>query len=129
MESIAASHRKEIWHGDYNLDKKDNLAELPREEAVFGIFAIVNDEPVNCRFIGFAGDLQESVRSLYDHPPGEGLKKFMQGPWIQMLVYEPMAAASEDQKKAAVTQWTGRYLPGVDEDGGYPGYYGVKKEA
>ena len=43
-----------IYHKDYNLDKKDNLEEVPESPAVFGIFAIIHEKPVNCRYIGEA---------------------------------------------------------------------------
>ncbi|MCP5054030.1 MAG: hypothetical protein GY940_43075, partial [bacterium] len=43
-----------IYHKDYNLDKKDNLEEIPEGAAVFGIFAIIHEKPVHCRTIGEA---------------------------------------------------------------------------
>lgn len=113
----------EVFHKDYNLDKKDNLSELPKEKSVFGIFAIVNEEPINCRYIGETENLQDTVRELFENPSSEGMKKFMQGPWIQMLVFELMEDSSKEDRQKLVEQWTQKYDPKIDEEGEYPGYY------
>ncbi len=107
-----------IYHKDYNLDKKDNLETLPTESAVFGIFAIIHEKPVHCRYIGEAANLQEKVRDLYENPGDEGFAKFMQGPWIQMLVYE--INPDEEARKKAVEEWTKEHTPKCDEKGEYP---------
>jgi hypothetical protein len=113
----------EVFHKDYNLEKKDNLDELPKQEAVFGIFAIVNDEPANCRYIGEAGNLQLEIRNLFENPPSEGLKKFMQGPWIQYLIYELLDNYSKEECKSISEKWVKKYSPAIDIEGEYPGYY------
>jgi hypothetical protein len=113
----------EIWHKDYNLGKKDNLDELPSREAVFGVFGIVNEAPANCRWIGETDNLQETVKRLFEQPEGAGMKKFMQGPWIQMLQYELMPGTSGTAREKIVKDWTQKYAPAIDEEGEYPGYY------
>jgi len=113
----------EIFHKDYNLDKKDNLSELPTERAVFGIFGIVNEEPINCRFIGESENLQQAVKDVFENPTSEGLKKFMQGAWIQMLLYELMPDSSKEDREKIVTEWSQKHDPKIDEEGEYPGYY------
>ena len=113
----------EIWHKDFNLEKKDNLNEVPTEKGVFGIFGIVNDEPVNCRFIGESENLQKEIKNVFENPVGEGMKKFMQGPWIQMLVYKIMPNSTLEDRKNTVEEWNNQYNPKIDEDGEYPGYY------
>lgn len=115
--------KMEVFHKDYNLDKKDNLGELPSEKAVFGIFAIVNEEPINCRYIGEAENLQETVRDLFINPPSEGMKKFMQGPWIQMLVYELIEGSTKEDRQKITEEWNKKYDPKIDDEGEYPGYY------
>jgi len=110
----------EIFHKDYNLDKKDNLETLPEEAAVFGIFAIIHEKPVHCRYIGEAANLRAKVKDLFENPGDEGFAKFMQGPWIQMLVYELMPDASEDDRKKAAEDWTKKHEPKCDEKGEYP---------
>jgi hypothetical protein len=110
----------EIFHKEYNLDKKDNLDTLPEGEAVFGIFAIVHEKPVHCRYVGQAANLQKAVRELFEKPEGEGFAKFMQGPWIQMLVYELMPDSSEEDRLKAVEEWTKTHEPKCDEKGEYP---------
>jgi hypothetical protein len=113
----------EVWHKDYNLDKKDNLSEVPIEKAVFGIFGIVNEEPINCRYVGETDNLREAIKDVFENPPGEGMKKFMQGPWIQMLVYELMPDAAKEDRVKAVEEWKQKYDPKIDDEGEYPGYY------
>lgn len=112
-----------IWHKHFNLEKKDNLAELPEEAAVFGIFAIVNDEPINCRYVGETADLSRAVRELFENPPGSGMKAFMQGAWIPMLVYQRMPGSLWEERQKTVENWVQSYKPKIDEDGEYPGYY------
>ena len=99
METSVIS-RLEVWHKDYNLEKYDNLNELPTEKAVFGLFASVNEEPVNCRYAGETENLRATVKALFENPASEGLKKFMQGAWIQTVQFELMPGSSvSDQKK------------------------------
>lgn len=113
----------QVRHYAYNLEKKDNLQELPSQEAVFGIFGIVDEKPVNCRFIGQSDHLQSAIRSLFEDPPGEGLRRFMQGPWIQLLLYIEMPGSSREERQKVVEQWSQTYAPKIDPDGEYPGYY------
>ena len=112
-----------IWHQDFNLYKKDNLAELPEEEAVFGIFAVVDDEPVNCRYVSETENLRRTVKDLFENPPGGGMKAFMQGPWVQFLQFVAMPDTSQEERLALATEWIKQYRPGVGADGEYPGYY------
>jgi hypothetical protein len=123
MQSTDTLVKLVIWHKDYNPDKKNNLDDVPGGKAVFGIFGIVNEEPVNCRFVGETENLHKSIKGLFENPEGEGLKKFMQGPWIQILQYEIMEGSSQEERKKAVEAWTEKYKPGIDNEGEYPGYY------
>jgi hypothetical protein len=113
---------KEIFHKEYNLDKKDNLDELPETPAVFGIFAIIHEVPIHPRYIGATDNLRKSVKEIFENPEGEGLKKFMQGPWIQMLCYEELTDSSEDDRKQKAEEWTRRYEPKITDEGEYPEY-------
>ena len=115
--------RLEIWHKKYNLDKKDNLKEIPTESAVFGIFGIVDEQPVNCRYVGETENLRETVVGLFENPREEGMGKFMQGSWVQMLVYETMPNSSKGDREKAAAGWKDNYGPKIGNDGEYPGYY------
>jgi hypothetical protein len=123
MEAVQAITRLEIWHGDHNLAGKDNLHELPEQEAVFGIFGIVQGQPINCRYVSHTTDLRKAVKELFEDPPEGGMKKFMQGPWIQMLQYELMSGSSAAEREKTAAEWTLQHKPNIDEDGEYPGYY------
>jgi hypothetical protein len=123
MEAVRTLTGLEIWHRDYNLAAKDNLHELPAAEAVFGIFGIVHGQPVNCRYVAQATNLQQAVKELFENPPEGGMKKFMQGAWIQMLQYELMPGSSVAEREKVAAEWALRQKPNIDEDGDYPGYY------
>lgn len=114
--------KMEVYHKDYNIDKKENLNELPEEPAVFGIFAIIHEVPVHCRYVGSTDNLRKSVRDVFEKPATESLKKFMQSPWIQMLCYESMPGSTEEQRKEKEAEWTREYEPKINEEGEYPEY-------
>ncbi len=113
----------EVWHGRYNLQGRDNLHALPEEKAVFGVFAVVDGKPLNCRYVAAADNLRKGVAELFEHPPGEGMKKFIQGPWVPMLVYELLPGTSLDERQQTARAWCSEYHPDVAGDGEYPGYY------
>jgi hypothetical protein len=115
--------KMEILHRDYNIYNKDNLDEIPAAKAVFGIFAIVNDEPANCRYTGMTEDIQRTVKDLFENPADERIKKFIRGPWIKMLQYKLMPVASEEEMLQEEREWARRHNPGINEEGEYPGYY------
>jgi hypothetical protein len=114
--------KKEIFHKDYNLDKKDNLEELPETPAVFGIFAIIHEVPIHPRYVGSTDNLRKIVREVFENPEGEGLKKFMQGPWIQMLCYEELPNSSEEELKQKEEEWIKKFEPKITDEGEYPEY-------
>ena len=119
MDAVSPIVRLEIRHGDYNLDQLDNLGELPEEPAVFGIFAIINDQPVNCRYVGETENLRGVITSLFESPPGEGLRQFMQGPWIKMLLYEKAVGLTNPERQSVVSQWARTHKPAVDREGNH----------
>ncbi len=114
--------KMEVYHRDFNLDKKDNINELPEEPAVFGIFAIIHETPVHPRYVAATDNLRKRVKELFEKPENEGLKSFMQSPWIQMLCYELLPGSSEEDRKQKEDEWTRRYEPKVTEKGEYPEY-------
>lgn len=126
MEILTNPLQLEIWHRNYNPDKHHNLQDIPASKAVFGIFAIVKGKPGNCRYIGITENLRAAVQELFEQPKDEGLKKFMQGTWIPMLVYTLMLDAGEAAMNEAALQWTRQYQPAVDAQGEYPGYYSYR---
>ncbi len=112
----------EVFHKDYNLDKKENLDELPDQPAVFGIFAIIHNTPIHPRYVGSGDNLRKAVREVFEKPNSEGLKKFMQGPWIQMLCYDLMPNSTEEERKKKEEEWIKIYEPKITDEGEYPEY-------
>ena len=111
--------RHEIAHRLYNLDGRDSLNSLPAEPAVYGVFAVIDDQPVNCRHIGHCGDLRASVRDQFERAVDPGLRTFMQGPWRKMVEYLPMDDADAAECAAAAGEWAVRVRPGCAADGEY----------
>lgn len=124
METISVTEKMIIRHKDYNLAKQDNLQEVPAGPAIFAIFAIIDDRPVNCRYISATDNLQEAVTALFENSRHEGLQKFMRGPWIKMLQFNRMPDASPKEIQEALRIWEQQYDPKIDKQGEYPGYYG-----
>ena len=112
----------EIAHHDFNIDKKDNLDEFPAKPAVFGVFGIINDTPVHPRYVSSTNNLRQAIKDLFENPPCEGMKNFMQGNWVQMLCYELMEGLPEEETAKKAQQWVEEYKPAVNPDGEYPRY-------
>jgi hypothetical protein len=119
-DAVMATETIEINHAKYNLEAKDNLRSLPTQPAVYGIFAVIDGQPVHCRCVMHCQDLQESVRWHFEEEPHTGLRAFMQGPWIKLLVYELKPVGTTEEALAAeVVKWANRYEPYCDERGEY----------
>ena len=108
-----------VCHKDYNLDKKENLDEIPEQPAVFGLFAIIDDAPISPRYISSTDNLRKAVREVFENPNSTGLKKFMQGSWIKMLCYNLLLDSTEETRKAKEKEWIKKYEPQVTDNGDY----------
>ena len=112
--------RTEIYSQKYNLNCKDNLDSLPPKPAVYGIFAIIDGQPVHCRHTGYANNLQAAVRNHFDDDPNPGLRNFMQGAWLKMLLYTLNDdAAGNEGLRVAAAEWERQFVPACAADGEY----------
>jgi hypothetical protein len=123
MDHQVTINRCEIWYSEYNFEKRENLKDIPAESAVFGIFAMVDNEPANCRYVGTGTDLRATVRSLFENADAEGLRKFMQGPWKKILQYQLISPSFSDEPELIMKEWRVRFKPNINDEGEYPGYY------
>ena len=115
-------NRIEIYHPKYNLECRNNLTAIPTHCAVYGLFAIIDDQPVHCRFVGATDNLQAAITRHFEMEPEPGIHRFMQGPWIKLLVFEPVTSAADSPQTAAlVDEWVRRYSPSCDGEGDYAG--------
>jgi hypothetical protein len=64
MDTTETMVKFEVWHKNFNVDKKDNLLELPTEKALFGIFGIVDEEPINCRYVSEVENFMEMLNCV-----------------------------------------------------------------
>jgi hypothetical protein len=113
---------KTLFHKDYNLDGKDNISQIPKEPAVFGLCAMIHEKPTHCRYIGETANLQQTIRGLFEKAGevSEGFEKFMHGPWIKRMVYGLMPGSSPGDRQKEAEEWTKKYNPRCDENGEYP---------
>lgn len=109
----------EIYHRAYNLDAKDNLDLLPYGPAVYAIFALINGRPVNCRHVGHCWNLREAMRGHFERETDAGLRTFMQGPWIKLLLFEQMPSDDEGTLQRRAQEWVRLYQPYCDQRGEY----------
>lgn len=126
MAGVGRTHERgalELVRPEIGSETGDNFYLIPEGEAVFGIFGVINNTAVNCRFAGETDNLRKAVKMLFDNPGETGLKNFLQGEWIQLLQYELMPDSSVSQRMAILDTWLQQYKPGVNAEGEYPGYY------
>lgn len=113
--------KHEAWHRDYNLIQRHNLDTVPEEPAVFALFGIVDDEPVNCRYVASSQNIRATITQLFENPHAAGIKMFMQGPWIKMLQYQTFPTAPAEEMQRIADEWIQQYQPSIDEEGEYNG--------
>ena len=113
---------KTLFHKDYNMDGKDNIPQIPKEPAVFGLCAMIHEKPTHCRYIGETENLQQTISDLFEKAGevSEGFEKFMHGPWIKRMVYGLMPGSSKGDRQKEAEEWTKKYSPNCDENGEYP---------
>ena len=112
--------KTDIYSQKYNLHSKDNLDLLPARPAVYGIFAIIDGQPVHCRHTGYAPSLQAAMRNHFDADPNPGLRTFMQGPWLKMLLYTLNDTdGTDEQLRLTAAEWEQQFVPICDADGEY----------
>jgi len=112
VDAQAGTEQLVIHHHEYNLDKKDNLDSLPAEPAVYAICGRVNGQPVNARYVGTTTNLAAAVKAHYlDTETNEGLLQFMRSIKTKTLVYKVLAAATEQERENAGTEWENKFNP------------------
>lgn len=112
----------EIFHKQFNIDSKHTIDEIPECAAVFGVFGIIHDTPVHARYVSSTANLREAILQLYENPPSDGMQKFMQTSWIQMLCFENVDNLSQEEIGLKLSSWESAYKPAVTSDGEYPSY-------
>lgn len=101
-----------IHHKDYNLDKKDNLDDLPAMPAIYAICGRVNGQPVNARFVGETEDLLSAVKSHFTEAESNPLlRSYMRSIKIKMLLYKTMPYSTEEERQKARQEWEDRLQP------------------
>lgn len=101
-----------LLHKDYNLDKKDNLDEIPALPAVYALCGRVNGQAVNARHVGSTDNLQSAVKAHFsDKETNECLRNFMQSIKIKMLVFQTMPGTTENERQEIKQQWDNKMTP------------------
>jgi excinuclease UvrABC nuclease subunit len=104
---------------DNNLDKQDNLDELPTDPAVYAICSQVNGKAANARYVGETNNLQQAIKSHFDknvNQPTDCFKEFMQSIKTKNLVYETLPDASEEERSKLKKTWEVKFDPRCNEE-------------
>lgn len=107
-----------IYQADNNLDRRDNLHELPKEPAIYSVCCRVNGVPANPRFIGQTENLQEAIRkhfSINEDQPTECFKIFMQSIKTKALVFQTVPETSLEERLKMKDEWINRFKPECNE--------------
>ncbi len=115
VEEIPAVKQMVLHQKDNNLDRLDNLDELPAEAAVYAICGRVNGKPANARFVGVSANLQASVKEHFKGLPEgkECFKQFMQSIKTKVIVYELLSGAEDPEQKR--NEWQRNFKPDCNE--------------
>ena len=106
-----------IYKEDNNLDKKDNLNEIPAKNAVYAILGRINGKPSNCRYVGITNNLQEAIKTHFSlNEKDECLREFMQSIKIKTLNYQLMEDFTEEELNNALKEWEKEYKPECNEE-------------
>lgn len=80
-----------LFQKDNNLDKLDNLNDLPQEAAIFVICGKVNGQAANPRYVGLAKNLREQIKLLFTegtHHQSPCLREFMLSIKTKHILYK-----------------------------------------
>ncbi len=103
-----------------NLDKKDNLDELPTSPAVFAICGRVNGKPANPRYVNISNNLRETVKLLFDKDDtslnvSDCVKSFVLSIKIKTIIYQDINDLIEQQREEIKMEWERKYKPECNE--------------
>lgn len=108
-----------IFQQDNNLDRKDNLDELPAEAAIYAVCGRVNGKPANARYVGETDNLREAIKkhfSASEPQPSPCFREFMQSIKIKELVYQLMPGAGKGDRLLRKELWEEQYRPNCNEE-------------
>ena len=105
-----------LYKADNNLDKVDNLNDLPNEKAVYAISGRINGKPANCRYVGECDNLQSAIRLHFsDAETDHCLRQFMQSIKIKTLDYVLLPGSTQAERDQIKTEWKVTYKPECNE--------------
>lgn len=113
-------HCQVIHQRDNNLDKIDNLDELPEHAAVFAVCGRVNGKPANPRYVSQTANLRKETQKLFDkNEPApvdaECFKEFMMSIKTKELVYKILQNLSEPERLDVKNKWIKNFQPQCNE--------------
>ena len=117
LDQLNATANQVIHHKENNLDKKDNINELPDQQAVYAICGRVNGQLANCRFVGATDNLQKSVRSHFEGGIDDAcVDTFFSSIKTKMIVYKVLQDSSNEELEALKKSWTEMLNPVCNEE-------------
>lgn len=116
-DDAATMERIFLQHREYNLDKKDNLASIPTQAAIYAICGRVNGQPANARFVGATANLQAAIQHHYtDAETDDCLKTFMRSIKSKELLYRLVSDESEEEIAALAEDLKRKFRPACTEE-------------
>lgn len=99
-----------------NLDRSDNLDDLPEEAAVYAICGSINNLPVNCRYVGITKNLRLSIKKHFEMADSSVcLQNFMHSIKTKQLIYEVVFRATTSDLEEKKEKWSKLYKPYCSE--------------
>lgn len=106
-----------LQHKDYNIDKNDNIEEIPPLPAVYALCGRVNGQAVNPRYVGCSENVQDAVKSHFsENEVNECLKNFMQSIKTKVLIFQTMPGSTERERQEIKLQWINKMTPNCTDD-------------
>jgi len=107
-----------LYQKDNNLDKRDNLDELPTTPSVYAICGRVNGQPANPRYVGESDNLQETIKKHFlesEKDLDDCVKEFVLSIKTKSLIYQEMPGSSSKERNDAKEAWETKYKPECNE--------------
>lgn len=107
-----------LYQKDNNLDKRDNLDELPAGPAVYAVCGRVNGEPANARFVGVTENLRDSIKAHFNKTKNDMdpcCKEFILSIKTKTIVFQELPDSSMAEREKRREEWDKKYKPVCNE--------------
>lgn len=107
-----------LYQKDNNLDKRDNLDELPETAAVYAVCGRVNGEPANPRYVGVVDNLRDAIKGHFDksrNDVDQCFKDFVLSIKTKTLIYQELDGSNLLEREKIRDEWDKKFKPQCNE--------------